>query len=104
MTHFDKLYEVRDVARARALEDFEYFANSVMGVNVARATCDVVQELVLKGRVSSLTQFDLPQHKLRSLQNAAMGWMILLHGHADMHERFAPNATYEWLFADERAA
>lgn len=97
---FDRLAEVRDVARARAREDFEYFANYVMGAQLPAAYCVAWQRKLERGE-------ELPESivlspgQLRSAENAMKAWFVL----TGMDEQdFIPSETFVWLFGDLREA
>lgn len=88
-SQFDKLDELRSFARARAEEDFEYFANNVLGANYNSEFCSAVQNAVVLG-----TELHLEDKKRVVVLDA---WKAVIE---KRKVRSAPSETFKWLFAE----
>lgn len=100
ITSFDKLQEVRSVARARAVEDFAYFAGAVLGVRLPAEHCLHVQRQVELHGVFTV----LPEQQ-KHADAALLAWLTVL-GLREGPVR-VQSETFEWLFpehASQRAA
>lgn len=95
---FDKLTEVRDVARARAREDFEYFANYVMGAQLPTEFCTAWQRNLELG--TEMPECILSPGQMRNADNVVKAWFVLLD--RDVQD-FTPSQTYIWLFGELRS-
>lgn len=99
MTLTDNLQKVHSVARAQALESFEYFVNTVLGVKLSSSLCDEVQRLVefedLQGAYVILTV---------RYEGALTAWLSVIQKGPKLLS--APTETFQWLFGEfiERAA
>src|SRR5678816_1212725 len=108
MTSFDRLDDVRAVARARAVESFEYFLFHVLGSRVPCGVGDIVQksvELGLQGEMLFLLPVQLTQREHVELRRALELWLVVIgrkQGVVLGHE--APSETFAWLFAEELRA
>lgn len=105
MTAFDRLDEVRSTARARAVEDFEFFANHVCGAQLGVEVCLQVAQGVeqeqdveqVRGVFDALPQ-GLRLHALRAFD----AWLFVLGQKDELVH--SPSETFDWLFAEEIAA
>lgn len=86
MTNFDKLDQVRELARARAQEDFEYLCNNVLGLALPPSVCDLSQG---DGGI------ELSPGRLIALRKAQQTWLYL-QGRAERPLHLPE--TFEWLF------
>ena len=92
----DALSNAREVARAQAQEDFEFFAQHVCGLRTSREICVAVQNAILSGGEISGLSFSHPLHKL-----AAEAWAgIVSKGPMVKY----PSETFEWLFGEVEEA
>lgn len=99
---FDRLLEVRSVARARAVEDFEFFANYVLGLSVPKELCSTVQRAVEQGQDVVLTGVRNPKR----LENALGAWLVVT-GKKTLSQGehlTVESETFSWLFAEQVAA
>lgn len=91
---FDRLEEVRSVARARAQEDFGFFCSRVLGLHLEDSVALAVQEHVERG--GPLTLNLQGAYKTRLL-HALEAWLVVLRGETVDN---APSDTFEWLFPE----
>lgn len=97
--NLDALSEVRSAARARAQEDFEYFANSVLGLRLTQSFCSDVQKRV----EAHNEEFILTP--ARAEASALNAWLVVL-GRRDISALDVQGETFCWLFGEyaKRAA
>lgn len=102
----DNLNEVRSVARARAQEDFFFFATTVCGTRLTQTQCETVQQKVERAGpevVASLEVDKCPWLPVRERWTLG-AWLVVMGWAPKMAQ--APTETFSWLFHDfvERAA
>jgi hypothetical protein len=81
----DSLTEARQVARERAIESFEYFANYVLGARLDPDLCDVIQQ---DGMCDRGEKYERAYDAWLAVQR--LGPKLAL----------APTETFRWLFSD----
>lgn len=87
----DRLSELRSIARAQALESFDYFANHVLGSKLPSEICDAVQKEIEQSSSNSYNYSD-------SCNFAVSAWLCVQGKTAKLPK--APTATFAWLFGD----
>lgn len=87
-----KLSAVHSIARARATESFEYFANTVLSARLEPEFCDAVQKSIERGEVLAFPPFQ---------GRAVRAWLSAIGREEKLPS--APTATFAWLF-DDRVA
>ena len=87
------LRDLRPVVRARAVEDFEYFANAVLGLGLDERLCAELQTAVAAGRAVRLSA-KRPDVVVRALAT----WLNVLGVSADATGAAVQSEAYLWLF------
>lgn len=85
------LNDVRRLARAKALEDFEYFSNYVLGVRLDAATCFAAQKAVERGE-----EVRLPS---KSYEAALRSWLYIVRRQGELCNAHKTD-TFSWLFGE----
>lgn len=85
----DRLTNLRDIARAQATEDFEYFANTVCGSRFDPIQCSLIQKQVEQG-----VTVVLPPKQQKVLD----AWLVIIGRGEKL--TVAPTETFQWLFAE----
>lgn len=97
MVSFDRLDQVRTLARARAVEDFSYFVGAVLGLQQFDLQwCEDVQAKVLSHGVHTVL------HEKQAVADRALQlWLVVLGLRTERVER--PTETFSWLFPEHVA-
>lgn len=93
---FERLDEVRSVARARAQEDFGFFCSRVLGYVFNDELALRAQRSVEDGS-QTLIVVELEGVQRKRFMTALGLWVALLHGE---QVDSAPSETFEWLFPE----
>ena len=97
---FCELVEARSAARARAVEDFEFFACGVLGVRASREVCRVVQ-----AHVEHSTPLALEVTRDARLLQALEQWLVVLGRKSPSGATCGlTSETFTWLFPQEGVA
>lgn len=96
LTAFDRLDEVRSAARARAVEDFEFFCSGVLGLSLPSGICTEIQQGILQGRE---VRINLEPRRLEvQVERAIVAWRVVLGKSGEVVH--GPSETFEWLFPE----
>lgn len=87
MTVVDQLIHVHSVARAQAVEDFEFFATTVLGLRIEPTVCDQIQRAVERNQ---------PLRLEGRAQLALTAWLAVIGRAGPLSD--APTETFQWLF------
>lgn len=90
---FDQLDAVRQSARARAVEDFDFFTNGVMGLRVPHDVCSSVQRAVEQGE-----QIAISCKRPQEVERALGAWLVVIGKGGVLTAPYSE--TFEWLFAE----
>lgn len=101
---FDQLSHARYIARARAEEDFGYFAKAVLGLSLPPDFIEAVQQSVEEQKPVSFSSLTgTPLHVSRSAGRALEAWLCII-GRGSEVLSYSPSDTFSWLFAERVGA